>query len=188
MEKYKPCSKCKQIKPFSSFSSHKGNKFGLQSRCKDCCSVDRKLARQQNYELSLEREAKARIRNRDKRLISNAAYRARNQERERERKRRYAKDNPEKIRLADSRRRTRLKQAQVYKISDKDLRHLENAPCFYCGKKAEHFDHVIPIARGGSHGIGNLVAACSFCNISKNDKFIMEWKISKSKINKKKGL
>jgi 5-methylcytosine-specific restriction endonuclease McrA len=39
--------------------------------------------------------------------------------------------------------------------------------CVYCGGPAEHIDHVVPLARGGAHAIGNLLPACAECNKSK---------------------
>tara|TARA_B100000408_G_scaffold117945_1_gene96235 strand:- start:1022 stop:1561 length:540 start_codon:yes stop_codon:yes gene_type:complete len=46
--------------------------------------------------------------------------------------------------------------------------------CVYCGaegKNAElQIDHVVPVAKGGSHHIANLVAACRSCNQSKGVK------------------
>jgi hypothetical protein len=39
--------------------------------------------------------------------------------------------------------------------------------CQYCGKPAEHIDHVIPRCQGGTDDPDNLVAACAFCNLSK---------------------
>ncbi len=48
--------------------------------------------------------------------------------------------------------------------------------CIYCGKSEEGelrrhaIDHVIPLNRGGTSHISNLVLACNQCNASKNDK------------------
>lgn len=39
--------------------------------------------------------------------------------------------------------------------------------CRYCGKTAEHIDHVVPRCQGGTGEPGNLVAACAHCNLSK---------------------
>jgi 5-methylcytosine-specific restriction endonuclease McrA len=38
-----------------------------------------------------------------------------------------------------------------------------------------HVDHVIPLSRGGSHCISNLVIACAKCNMQKNSKMPDEW-------------
>ena len=41
--------------------------------------------------------------------------------------------------------------------------------CVYCGGPPESRDHVIPLSRGGSNNIGNLVPACHRCNNMKGD-------------------
>lgn len=50
--------------------------------------------------------------------------------------------------------------------------------CAYCGQRPPSLtlDHVIPVARGGRHAIGNAVPACSSCNSSKADKFLAVWR------------
>lgn len=54
----------------------------------------------------------------------------------------------------------------------------DNFRCVYCGEAdAEmHIDHVVPISRGGSNEVDNLVAACAACNSSKGDKLPSEWR------------
>ena len=51
--------------------------------------------------------------------------------------------------------------------------------CYYCSEihstKTLHFDHIIPLSRGGPHSVENLCASCPSCNMSKNDNFIHEW-------------
>ena len=54
--------------------------------------------------------------------------------------------------------------------------------CVYCGSTDRiEKDHIIPLARGGSDSIGNVVPACYDCNRSKHSKFVMEWKLRKIK-------
>ena len=40
--------------------------------------------------------------------------------------------------------------------------------CVYCGAPATEIDHVIPVSRGGTHALSNLVASCTPCNQGKN--------------------
>jgi 5-methylcytosine-specific restriction endonuclease McrA len=40
--------------------------------------------------------------------------------------------------------------------------------CAYCDGPAEHLDHVVPLARGGAHVLGNLLPACADCNLEKS--------------------
>jgi len=49
--------------------------------------------------------------------------------------------------------------------------------CAYCGRRGVKMecDHVIPVSRGGSNDLENLVASCFDCNRSKRDKTIEEW-------------
>ncbi|WP_310582091.1 HNH endonuclease [Deinococcus sp.] len=50
--------------------------------------------------------------------------------------------------------------------------------CHWCGMPMGSIvtmDHVIPLSRGGAHSLENVVAACSSCNSSKNDKLPHEW-------------
>jgi 5-methylcytosine-specific restriction endonuclease McrA len=50
--------------------------------------------------------------------------------------------------------------------------------CAYCGADGGWTrDHVIPVTRGGSDFIGNILPACMSCNASKQDKFPTEWKV-----------
>ena len=49
--------------------------------------------------------------------------------------------------------------------------------CRYCGSRGGRLecDHVVPVSRGGSHDLSNLVTACFTCNRSKRDKTVEEW-------------
>jgi len=50
--------------------------------------------------------------------------------------------------------------------------------CVYCGRRSPdvelHVDHVTPLARGGNHDEGNLVAACVDCNLGKATSLVEE--------------
>lgn len=51
--------------------------------------------------------------------------------------------------------------------------------CYYCQNettsKGCHFDHIIPLIKGGLHSAANLCVACPACNLSKHAKSIPEW-------------
>lgn len=51
--------------------------------------------------------------------------------------------------------------------------------CYYCQKKvkwgAHHIEHVIPVSRGGTNDISNIVIACPPCNMHKHNKLPHEW-------------
>lgn len=49
--------------------------------------------------------------------------------------------------------------------------------CAYCHLPAPNFepDHVIPLSRGGSNSITNIVPSCPLCNSDKRDLSLSEW-------------
>jgi 5-methylcytosine-specific restriction endonuclease McrA len=77
----------------------------------------------------------------------------------------------------DHRRRARMRFVETASCLVK-IRELRKATaCHWCGTKLDAItiDHVIPIARGGSHTPDNLVAACLRCNSSKRERLPLEW-------------
>lgn len=102
----------------------------------------------------------------------------------------YQAEHPEIVALTRSRRRA----AVNFRISTQDHRkllHLYRGCCAYCSVKlgkwgredgnSLQWDHVVPLARGGANGVGNLVPSCRNCNLSKNASTVMEWKIRKAR-------
>lgn len=94
----------------------------------------------------------------------------------------YRLSNPEIIQKSKYIRRANMKTDFV--VSSKDYQRLltrhQNC-CAYCMTPIEAginltWDHIIPIARGGEHRIGNLIPSCRRCNTKKHTKFIVEWK------------
>lgn len=78
-----------------------------------------------------------------------------------------------------NRRRARALGNDSRLVTDRDLARLLNQWCAYCDCcMSEEIDHIIPLARGGRDAVGNLTGACSFCNRSKNDKLLVEWRKS----------
>ena len=51
--------------------------------------------------------------------------------------------------------------------------------CSYCDDPATTIDHVIPVSKGGTHDLSNLVPACRPCNASKGDKDVDSWRENK---------
>jgi 5-methylcytosine-specific restriction endonuclease McrA len=115
--------------------------------------------------------------NKDKLNARCREWRAKNHDKARELEKSYRLANPQVGRLQNQRRRALKAQAGVYKITAKDSAKILANPCFYCGKQSSHLDHVVPLALGGRHSLGNLVASCVKCNTSKNKKTIMEWRV-----------
>lgn len=54
----------------------------------------------------------------------------------------------------------------------------DNFKCVYCGKKGDvtelHIDHKIPVKKGGTYSLDNLVTACCECNLGKGTRDVKE--------------
>lgn len=89
-------------------------------------------------------------------------------------------------------RRARIKAANSPGVSDRDWQSLirrHNRRCAYCGERAVlTMDHVVPIARGGWHAIGNVLPACLPCNASKRDDLLIYWLHGRAKARLKIAL
>jgi 5-methylcytosine-specific restriction endonuclease McrA len=154
----KTCSSCNKIKEINLFYKKSSSKDGHTSQCKECITSYHSKKKEEKREYDYH-------------------YRIRNRQRIKKVKDLYHLNNRELASDSRHTRRARLYKNGVFFVSKKELSKLYNSPCFYCGSLNKiTIDHIIPISRGGTHGIGNLVAACAFCNGSKNKKFLMEWK------------
>lgn len=119
--------------------------------------------------------------NKDRAKITKRKGYIRNRQRRIDYTRDWREINRDKAKISDNnsthRRRARLNQANHFFIPPIELERLRRQPCVYCGSTREiEIDHVIPLVKGGSHGIGNLVSACMSCNRSKGGLFVMEWR------------
>ena len=125
----------------------------------------------QHPERNVKYSAKWRSENRDFKKIINA---------------RWAANNPDKVRAKGHRRRARkYKNSTPEQIKAADLKIIQmlshrHADCAYCAKrfltKNMHVEHIVALARGGSHSPENICMSCGQCNESKNAKLLgSEW-------------
>lgn len=183
----KRCSRCRVNKLFKDFNKNGQSKDGYRPECKECrrgwreenrekISAQRKAYRLANKEKIAQQQKEWRIKNVAYDRATSAQWRKDNPERFKEQMRNWRAKNKQRKQELEHRRRARKLNNGVYIISPKDMRKL-SGPCFYCESiDGVTMDHIIPISRGGTHSIGNLVPACKSCNSSKGDKLLVEWK------------
>lgn len=85
--------------------------------------------------------------------------------------------------------RSSLRRTTIVKSNERNIlyrklsrRHGQN--CYYCKNYLDgdfHFDHLVPISRGGEHTLDNIVLACMQCNQEKYNKTIEEYRQWKKK-------
>jgi 5-methylcytosine-specific restriction endonuclease McrA len=87
--------------------------------------------------------------------------------------------------------RVRAYGNDVYQVTVRDIERLFarcGNQCIECGSTDRlGVDHVIPVARGGRHAIGNLTVLCRACNSSKKDKTFTEWRKAKARRSDRKA-
>jgi hypothetical protein len=90
---------------------------------------------------------------------------------------RPGRPNPERERRNAKRRRAVLAGAVGDHTDEEWLARLDefDGRCAYCDAPADQKDHVVSLARGGSHTIDNIVPACCGCNSSKHTQTLAEW-------------
>jgi 5-methylcytosine-specific restriction endonuclease McrA len=85
----------------------------------------------------------------------------------------WRRKHPEKHRHAVKLQRAKRKLAPGHHTLEQWLYKVEyhGWRCFYCGRKVNYVtvtqDHLIPLSRGGTNWVSNLVPACRSCNSSK---------------------
>ena len=175
----KACAACGQTKQAQEFSKNKTLKSGLNSSCKECIKARSKIQYQKHLAQRLQDKSVYRETHRADLREKAAEYRKQSWDVNKL----WRTSNREKIRLTAARRRARVRGNTIGLVTVRDVKSMLTKPCTYCGNKSEHIDHVIPLARGGSHSLGNLAPACQPCNLQKNKKFVIEWKASKRDIS-----
>lgn len=68
---------------------------------------------------------------------------------------------------------------QVWRLLRQAVFDRDGGVCVYCGRRTGIMtcDHVLPVSRGGSSTLDNLVTACLACNTSKSTKTPEEWRV-----------
>ena len=98
--------------------------------------------------------------------------------------RQWWKENPE--RAADYRHKRRLLKAAHADLSKKqwlDLVASFGSKCAYCGQQTKlGQEHLVPLSRGGSHTLENVVPACQPCNSKKCDRTPLEFFMGLSRL------
>ena len=90
----------------------------------------------------------------------------------------YQKSHPEVASKGNQKRRAMKVGNGVFVVTAKELKKIRKSLCIYCGAPGpSHVDHVIPLARGGRHSIGNLQPLCGRCNMSKGSSFYIVFRV-----------
>lgn len=159
----KHCPGCKTEKD-AVLGFHKGSGY-----CK-ACQHDRYLARRaRDPEKVRQANRESYARNRESVL---ARQKARGD------RKRWVAANRERNRLLSttSNHRRRVPGSELSADDVKGVLDRAEGRCEWCNEEGPlQIDHAVPVSRGGTNALDNLVAACATCNPSKGDSLPSEW-------------
>lgn len=136
---------------------------------------DRYVKNPEKYQVQLGIKKEKYAENPERHRMTVAQYYQDNKEYKKEYVAKWKSDNPEKCRMYQHRRRTKINNAGGNFTAEELEERIEEQGwmCFYCSHPLEdnyHVDHYVPVSKGGSNSIDNIVVACPSCNLLKNDK------------------
>lgn len=148
----KTCTKCGTEKQKGDFHADPRRVDGLHSWCKACFAAHQREAGPR--ERSPEQRAKAV-----------------------ERLRRWREENPERVRLVAREAASRRRAPEGEKVDYDRILERDGMVCHLCGEdiadRADlHFDHVLPLAKGGLHVESNIRPSHADCNLAKRDRIV----------------
>ena len=191
----KVCNKCKELKPKTNeyFAFKNKAKGILKNECKMC----EKEYRKNNKEKLKEYFKEYYKNNKDKIKKNTKEYQENNKEKVREYKKEYRsrdktknmmkeylkeyqKNNKDKMIFYSSQRRV-LRAGNGGSYTQEQYREMLEYfeyKCAYTGESIEdnlHIDHIIPVSKGGTSYIWNLIPVTPSANMSKSNKNIEDW-------------
>lgn len=135
--------------------------------------------REANPEKIRERKRRDVRENRERVRATQRRWRAANAEKMREFRRQWAQAHPEKARQYANERRARKARAKGAHSEAEFAALVEwcEGRCAYCGQvvASPTRDHLVPLSRGGTDSLSNLVPACKPCNSRKGTKTVEEF-------------
>lgn len=176
--------KCKQCSRYKKNDEYYKSRVYIRKICKKCTKKNRNKYYDNNKDLVCEQVKKYRNNNPDKILERNRKYRVNNEEKIKNYNKEYCqyyKNNfSENIKASSNRIRAIRENVEGTFSKDelKDVYLNQKGKCFYCNCELSykyHADHYIPISRGGTNYINNIVCSCAKCNLSKNKKLPEEY-------------
>lgn len=147
-----------------------------ETYCVTCYNAYKRAWYQKNREKEIARCAAYNKANPEVPAAAMRRSRAKAPEKARDYLREYRSSNPEKAAMWDATKRAKRRaaiNATIDKISPQqwsDIKLKYKHHCAYCLKPFQRLtmDHIVPLARGGSHTADNIVPSCHRCNSAKH--------------------
>lgn len=176
----KTCARCSIEKPTTEFHKNKARPDGVETYCKECNNQrlresyakdpQSKITKTRQYHLDNPRWSKD----------TQRKWHQDNKERRYQKVKNRLDTDPEFLKYRrdlvarkERERRAQKANTEVTKVTKNHYNNILlefNNQCWICEVKLTQvvWDHVQPLAKGGSHSVDNLRPACNPCNVRKN--------------------
>jgi len=188
----KYCTGCGETKALSEFHKDRSKRDGHSKRCKTCRNIYQKVYRETHKANAVTYQKTYRKSHKAKAVVRQRVYRQTHKLEIVERQKTYRETHRAEIakqRKAyyELHKENYIAYAHNRRIDSNGIRltaevveeaiALAGDFCCWCNTYFEegHLDHIQPISRGGTNDPDNLVYICAPCNLSKNDKTILEF-------------
>lgn len=185
-EATKSCTACCATKPLADFNRRAASLDGYQPRCRACERASKRayylrerpviLAKMRATNAADPSKNRQKVRdwtaqNKQRARQRERAWRDANRDLARKWSRDFARRHADRVRANTTMQRAKRRAAPrvPFTADQLALRLSMFAGCWICGGPKTTIDHVKPLAKGGTHMLGNLRPACGPCNSSKQD-------------------
>lgn len=174
----KLCPRCNIEQQRTEFTKDKNRPDGLKVYCKTCCKIERTENRDYHRSKSKEWRENNPERFKEKR----DAWMQANPQAENETRKKWMAENKLKVRQIKKKYKARRMTWEVGDVDYDEILARDGLVCHICGTDVElddiHFDHVIPLAKGGAHSMDNIHVSHSRCNMKKHTKILFTEKVT----------
>lgn len=205
---FKTCNKCKITKPIESFHKDKNKKDGHCTLCKDCKIEYARQYKTENYEKARASQRNSVKKNKEYYLGLSKEWYAKNKEHSNELNKKYYYENHDRMRIlhkeygykwwrenkaksASYRHKRRTREAELNRSFNKQIwestkKYFDNK-CAYCGEeRVLTVEHFVPVSKGGSYDINNIIPICKSCNSKKCNRDFFDWYAKQEFYSKKR--
>lgn len=170
------CTKCRQVKVINEFNVDRSRPDGRGYICRSCIRASDVAVPNRTERAGARKRGEAWCRDCAKWLAASDVSQGLCREHRRLAERqRYATNKAHRERRRAHATARKRGVGPVPAIAREYYLELFDGGCVYCNGVAETWDHVVPVAKGGTTTPDNILPCCIVCNSSKRDRDLDEW-------------
>ena len=176
----KRCTQCGKIKPVSGFSPDSRYRLGYKSGCRGCDRAQAKDWKARNKDHIREYNKRYRAEHPEKTQRLWAEWYKENREEHLKKRRKQSQTTYGRLYncLRQALRREAYNNGDVSPEQILDMMERQTrcayCQCLFMEENPPTIDHIVPLSRGGTHTIDNVVLACKSCNSRKSNRLLTE--------------